>query len=59
MLEPNERMAAYRRADRILVAEEVAVMPVGYVQSRLLVQPWIRLPAMSAGRLQLKEVTIT
>jgi len=59
MLDTEKRMEAYHRADRILVAEEAAVMPLGYVQSRLLVQPWIELAEMSAGRLQLKEVTIT
>jgi ABC-type transport system substrate-binding protein len=38
------RMALYREADRILVAEDAVVMPLTYGQGRMLVKPWVTLP---------------
>jgi oligopeptide transport system substrate-binding protein len=39
-----QRIALYREADRILVAEDAAVMPLAYGQGRMLVKPWVTLP---------------
>jgi oligopeptide transport system substrate-binding protein len=38
------RMALYQEADRILVAEDAAVMPISYGRGRVLVKPWVSLP---------------
>ncbi len=43
-----QRMALYAQADRILVAEETAVLPLSYDLDRLLVKPWVRLPVTPA-----------
>jgi len=32
----------YAQADRILVEEEVVVMPLTYMWSHILVKPWVR-----------------
>ena len=40
----TNRMELYREADRILVAEEAVVMPLGYGGGRMLVKPWVTLP---------------
>jgi ABC-type oligopeptide transport system substrate-binding subunit len=42
------RMAYYEQADRILVAEETAVLPLSYALGRMLVKPWVRLPVTPA-----------
>jgi oligopeptide transport system substrate-binding protein len=41
----SQRMALIRQADQILVADESAVLPLSYAQGRMLVKPWVRLPA--------------
>ena len=43
MNDRTRRMALYREADRILVNEEVIVIPLGYSSQRVkLVQPWVK-----------------
>jgi len=59
MLDTERRMEAYHRVDRILVAEEAAVMPVGYSRGRLLVKPYLEVPEVPIGRLQMKEVNLS
>jgi ABC-type oligopeptide transport system substrate-binding subunit len=40
----GNRMELYREADRILVAEETVIMPLGYANGWMLVKPWVSLP---------------
>jgi ABC-type oligopeptide transport system substrate-binding subunit/class 3 adenylate cyclase len=41
----QKRMKLYQEADLILVSEETAIMPLTYGQGRMLIKPWITLPA--------------
>jgi ABC-type oligopeptide transport system substrate-binding subunit/serine/threonine protein kinase/predicted ATPase len=52
------RMALYREADRILVTEEVVIMPLTYGQGRLLVKPWVRLPHSPSVSMPLQSVVV-
>jgi oligopeptide transport system substrate-binding protein len=52
----GKRMALYREADRILVAEEAVVMPLGYAQGRILVKPWVTVPRVPPAMLRLKQL---
>jgi ABC-type oligopeptide transport system substrate-binding subunit len=47
LLDQGERMALYRRADRIMV-EEAPFLLLSYLQSQLLVEPWVKRYSMSA-----------
>ena len=38
------RMQLYSQADRILVAEQAVIMPLGYSSGWMLAKPWVRLP---------------
>ncbi|MGD8752628.1 MAG: ABC transporter substrate-binding protein [Anaerolineales bacterium] len=40
----EERMALYQEADRILVADQVVIMPLGYGVGRMLAKAWVSLP---------------
>jgi ABC-type oligopeptide transport system substrate-binding subunit len=40
----TNRMHLYSQADRILVAEQAVIMPLGYSSGWMLAKPWIRLP---------------
>jgi oligopeptide transport system substrate-binding protein len=55
----EQRMALYKKADQILVAEETAVLPLSYAQGRLLVKPWVRLPIASALSISFRFATVT
>jgi ABC-type oligopeptide transport system substrate-binding subunit/tetratricopeptide (TPR) repeat protein len=52
----KRRMALYREADRILVAEEAVVVPLGYGRGRILVKPWVTVPRLPSALLRLKDV---
>jgi ABC-type oligopeptide transport system substrate-binding subunit/class 3 adenylate cyclase len=52
----GKRMALYREAERILVAEEAVVMPLGYAQGRILAKPWVTVPRVPPALLRLKQV---
>jgi ABC-type oligopeptide transport system substrate-binding subunit/class 3 adenylate cyclase len=52
------RMELYREADRILVAEEVVIMPLSYGRGRMLAKPWVTLPRMAPVPLRLKDVVV-
>lgn len=54
----GQRMALYRQADQILVAEETAVLPLSYALGRLLVKPWVKLPVMPAISMSLRFATV-
>jgi ABC-type oligopeptide transport system substrate-binding subunit len=53
-----QRMAMYREADRILVAEQALLLPVGYGQTvmTLIVQPWIENAKMTLLGVRAREV---
>ncbi len=54
----QERLDLYREADRILIAEEAVIMPLGYVQGRYLVKPWVSMPRVSPILQRLKNVIV-
>jgi len=40
----DQRMQLYSQADKILVAEQAVIMPIGYSRGWMLVKPWVTLP---------------
>jgi oligopeptide transport system substrate-binding protein len=56
--QPARRMALYQEADRILVAEETAILPLCYALGRILIKPWVRMPRVPSALLNLKEVVL-
>ena len=58
VIDHSRRMALYQEADRILVAEETAVLPLSYDQGRILVKPWVRLPPSPMITMPLRLVTV-
>ena len=54
----KRRLELYQEADRILVAEQAAVMPLSYAQGRQLVKPYVQLPRTSSSMLRLKHVVV-
>jgi len=55
---PARRMVLYQEADRILVREETAIMPLWYAPGRILVQPWVTIPRVPSALLNLKEIIL-
>jgi hypothetical protein len=51
-------MELYQEADRILVAEEAAIMPLSYGRGRMLVKPWVALPRTPPVRMPLKDIVV-
>lgn len=58
VVDQNERIKLYQTADHILVAEQAAIMPLGYAQGRMLVKPWVALPHIQPAMMPLKEVVL-
>ncbi len=56
-LDQDERMALYRRADRLLV-EQAALLPLYYGRVFLLVKPWLRTPCLPTCQLVWKDAII-
>jgi ABC-type oligopeptide transport system substrate-binding subunit len=56
--DPARRMALYQAADRILVCEETAIMPLCYAQGRILIKPWVTMPRVPSALLNLKEIVL-
>jgi ABC-type oligopeptide transport system substrate-binding subunit/class 3 adenylate cyclase len=54
----DKRMDLYREADRILVAEEAAVLPLSYPQRRMLVKPWVTLPQIPPAWMPIKDIVL-
>jgi ABC-type oligopeptide transport system substrate-binding subunit len=54
----RERIELYQQADRILVADEAAVMPLGYSRGPQLVQPYVHMPLAPPWLLRLKHVVV-
>ena len=52
------RLELYQRADRILVVDEAAVVPLWYGEGRQLLQPYVRVPRTPPSMLRLKDVAI-
>lgn len=57
-LDQAERIQLYRAADRILVAERAAVMPIGYAQGRQLAKPWVKMPVIAPHMLRFRDVVM-
>jgi ABC-type oligopeptide transport system substrate-binding subunit/class 3 adenylate cyclase len=57
-LDQAERIRLYQEADRILVAEQAVVMPLGYAQGRHLKKPWVRMPNAPPGMVRFKDVLV-
>ena len=55
----GQRMDFIRQADRLLVAEETAVLPLSYAQGRMLVKSWITLPATPTISMPLSLASIS
>jgi ABC-type oligopeptide transport system substrate-binding subunit len=53
-----KRMQLYREADRILVAEEAAVVPLSYGRGRILAKPWVSLPRTLSTSMPLKNIVV-
>jgi oligopeptide transport system substrate-binding protein len=54
----KRRIELYQQADRILVAEEAAIMPLSYAQGRQLVKPYVELPRTPPSLLRLKHAIV-
>jgi oligopeptide transport system substrate-binding protein len=54
----KQRLELYREADRILVNEESAVVPLWYGEARQLLQPYVRVPRTPPSMLHFKQVKV-
>ncbi|HLE22692.1 MAG TPA: ABC transporter substrate-binding protein [Anaerolineales bacterium] len=54
----KRRIDLYQEADRILVADEAAVLPLGYAQGRQLVKAYVRMPRTPPYLLRLKHAVV-
>ena len=54
----ERRMALYREADRILVAEEAVIMPLSYGQWHVLAKPWVTLPDTVSVTMPFKAMVV-
>jgi ABC-type oligopeptide transport system substrate-binding subunit/class 3 adenylate cyclase len=57
MADPLARLDAYREADRILIEEEVAVLPLGYAQGRTLLKSHLNVPPVAPMWMLFKEMS--
>jgi len=54
----TRRIEIYQEADRILVAQEAVVMPLGYAQGRMLAKPWVTIPRVPPVLVRLKHIVV-
>ncbi len=54
----ERRMALYREADRILVAEEAVILPLSYGQWHMLAKPWVTLPDTVSVTMPFKAMVV-
>jgi len=54
----KKRIELYQQADRILVADETAIMPLSYAQGRQLVKSYVELPRIPPSLLRLKHAVV-
>jgi oligopeptide transport system substrate-binding protein len=52
------RMELYQEADRILVAEEAVIMPLGYARGRILAKPWVTIPRVPPVLMRLRHIVL-
>ena len=56
--DPARRMELYQEADRILVAEEAVIMPLGYARGRMLAKPSVTVPRVPPVLLRFKHIVL-
>jgi ABC-type oligopeptide transport system substrate-binding subunit len=54
----KRRIELYQQADRILVTDQAAIMPLSYAQGRQLVKPYVELPRTPPSLLRLKHAVV-
>jgi oligopeptide transport system substrate-binding protein len=54
----KQRIELYQRADRLLVEEAAAIVPLWYSQGRRLVQPYVRVPPVPSSEMRFKHVVV-
>jgi ABC-type oligopeptide transport system substrate-binding subunit len=54
----KKRIELYQAADRILVEEEAAIMPLGYAQGRQLIKPYVQIPRSPPALTRLKNASV-
>jgi ABC-type oligopeptide transport system substrate-binding subunit len=54
----RQRIELYQRADRLLVEEAAAIVPLWYSQGRRLVQPYLKVPPVPAYEMRFKHVVV-
>jgi oligopeptide transport system substrate-binding protein len=54
----HRRIELFQEADRILVCEEAAIMPLFYAQGRILVKPWVTVPRVPPVLLRLQDIIL-
>ncbi len=54
----KRRIELYEQADRILVAEEAAIMPLSYAQGRQLLKTYVEIPRTPPSLLRLKHAVV-
>jgi len=54
----KRRIELYQQADRILVADQAAVMPLSYAQAKQLVKPYVEFPRTPPSLLRLKHAVV-
>ncbi|HEX9596705.1 MAG TPA: ABC transporter substrate-binding protein, partial [Anaerolineales bacterium] len=54
----RQRIRLYQQADWILVAEDAVVMPLTYGERRMLVKPWLALPAALSIQMPLNHLVL-
>lgn len=54
----RQRIELYQQADRILVEEQAAIVPLWYSQGRRLVQPYVKLPPVPSFLMRFKDVVV-
>jgi len=59
VLDQSERLRLYSHADRMLVEDQVVIMPLTYMWSHVLVKPWVRtFPASALNQWLWKDIVI-
>jgi ABC-type oligopeptide transport system substrate-binding subunit/class 3 adenylate cyclase len=58
VVDQTKRMELYQEADRILVAEEAVVAPLGYAQGRIMMKPWVTMRLAPPVLMRLKHVVL-
>jgi ABC-type oligopeptide transport system substrate-binding subunit len=54
----KRRIELYQQADRILIADVVAILPLSYAQGKQLVKAYVELPRVPPSLLRLKHAVV-